>query len=668
MTDLEKRAIQTIRFLSADAVQKANSGHPGLPMGAAALAYTVWTRHLHHNPRNPLWVNRDRFILSGGHGSALLYSLLHLTGYDLSLNELMNFRQFGSLTPGHPEYGLTPGVETTTGPLGQGFANGVGMAIAEAHLASEFNELGFEIVNHLVYAIVTDGDLMEGIASEAASLAGHQKLGKLIYLYDDNRISIEGSTDLAFTEDRAARFDAYGWHTQVVSDGNDIHAIDEAIDKAKADHRPSLILCRTTIGFGLPTRAGTSKAHGEPPGDEELNAAKTSAGWPLQPKFFIPDDARAHFLQSISAGERAEKKWEDLFAEYKKAYPQKAADYQRRINNELPVNWHEKLPKYSADPKGISTRVASGKALNAAATVLSELVGGSADLAPSNNTWINGETAFQADHPAGRNFHFGVREHAMGAIVNGMCYHGGLRPYGATFLVFSDYMRPAIRLSALSHLPSIWIFTHDSIGVGEDGPTHQPVEHIAALRAIPNLVVIRPGDANEMSAAWMVALNQKNKPTALILTRQNLPVLPFTAGDAERLPPVDRGAYILADMGDGEPEIILMASGSELSLAVDAATQLATNGINVRVVSFPSWELFTAQDQDYRDNVLPPKITARLAVEAGVSLGWERWVGDKGKIISIDRFGASAPAKVLFEEFGFTVENIVEKAGEIIKK
>jgi len=668
MTDLEKRAIQTIRFLSADAVQKANSGHPGLPMGAAALAYTVWTRHLHHNPRNPLWVNRDRFILSGGHGSALLYSLLHLTGYDLSLNELMNFRQFGSLTPGHPEYGLTPGVETTTGPLGQGFANGAGMAIAESHLASEFNELGFEIVNHLVYAIVTDGDLMEGIASEAASLAGHQKLGKLIYLYDDNHISIEGSTDLAFTEDRAARFDAYGWHTQVCSDGNDIHAIDEAIDKAKADHRPSLILCRTTIGFGLPTRAGTSKAHGEPPGDEELNAAKTSAGWPLQPKFFIPDDVRAHFLQSISAGERAEKKWEDLFAEYKKAYPQKAADYQRRINNELPVNWHEKLPKYSADPKGISTRVASGKALNAAATVLSELVGGSADLAPSNNTWINGETAFQADHPAGRNFHFGVREHAMGAIVNGMCYHGGLRPYGATFLVFSDYMRPAIRLSALSHLPSIWVFTHDSIGVGEDGPTHQPVEHIAALRAIPNLVVIRPGDANEMSAAWMVALNQKNKPTALILTRQNLPVLPFTVGDAERLPPVDRGAYILADMGDGEPEIILMASGSELSLAVDAATQLATNGINVRVVSFPSWELFTAQDQDYRDNVLPPKITARLAVEAGVSLGWERWVGDKGKIISIDRFGASAPAKVLFEEFGFTVENIVEKAGEIIKK
>ena len=668
MTDLEKRAIQTIRFLSADAVQKANSGHPGLPMGAAALAYTVWTRHLHHNPRNPLWVNRDRFILSGGHGSALLYSLLHLTGYDLSLNELMNFRQFGSLTPGHPEYGLTPGVETTTGPLGQGFANGVGMAIAEAHLASEFNELGFEIVNHLVYAIVTDGDLMEGIASEAASLAGHQKLGKLIYLYDDNHISIEGSTDLAFTEDRAARFDAYGWHTQVCSDGNDIHAIDEAINKAKADHRPSLILCRTTIGFGLPTRAGTSKAHGEPPGDEELNAAKTSAGWPLQPKFFIPDDVRAHFLQSISAGERAQKKWEDLFAEYKKAYPQKAADYQRRINNELPVNWHEKLPKYSADPKGISTRVASGKALNAAATVLSELVGGSADLAPSNNTWINGETAFQADHPAGRNFHFGVREHAMGAIVNGMCYHGGLRPYGATFLVFSDYMRPAIRLSALSHLPSIWVFTHDSIGVGEDGPTHQPVEHIAALRAIPNLVVIRPGDANEMSAAWMVALNQKNKPTALILTRQNLPVLPFTVGDAERLPPVDRGAYILADMGDGEPEIILMASGSELSLAVDAATQLATNGINVRVVSFPSWELFTAQDQDYRDNVLPPKITARLAVEAGVSLGWERWVGDKGKIISIDRFGASAPAKVLFEEFGFTVENIVEKAGEIIIK
>jgi transketolase len=668
MTDLEKRAIQTIRFLSADAVQKANSGHPGLPMGAAALAYTVWTRHLQHNPRNPLWVNRDRFILSGGHGSALLYSLLHLTGYDLSLNELMNFRQFGSLTPGHPEYGLTPGVETTTGPLGQGFANGVGMAIAEAHLASEFNEQGFEILDHIVYAIVTDGDLMEGIASEAASLAGHLKLGKLIYLYDDNHISIEGSTDLAFTEDRAARFDAYGWHTQIVSDGNDIHAVDEAINKAKADHRPSLILCRTTIGFGLPTRAGTSKAHGEPPGDEELNAAKTSAGWPLEPKFFIPDDVRTHFLQSVSAGERAEKKWEDLFSDYVKVYPQKAAEYQRRKDNNLPANWQEKLPKYPADIKGISTRAASGKAINAAATVLSELVGGSADLAPSTSTWIQGETAFQSDNPAGRNFHFGVREHAMGAIVNGMCYHGGLRPYGATFLVFSDYMRPAIRLSALSHLPSIWVFTHDSIGVGEDGPTHQPVEHIAALRAIPNLVVIRPGDANETSAAWMVALNQTNKPTALILTRQNLPVLPFTVGEPESLPPVDRGAYILANMGDGEPELILMASGSELSLVVDAAIQLTTKGINVRVVSFPSWELFTAQDQDYRDNVLPPKITARLAVEAGVSLGWDRWVGDKGKIISIDRFGASGPAKVLFEKYGFTVENIVEKAGEITKK
>jgi transketolase len=668
MTDLEKRAIQTIRFLSADAVQKANSGHPGLPMGAAALAYTVWTRHLHHNPRNPLWVNRDRFVLSGGHGSALLYSLLHLTGYDLSLNELMNFRQLDSLTPGHPEYGLTPGVETTTGPLGQGFANGVGMAIAEAHLASEFNEQGFEIVDHIVYAIVTDGDLMEGIASEAASLAGHLKLGKLIYLYDDNHISIEGSTDLAFTEDRAARFDSYGWHTQVVSDGNDIHAIDEAIKKAKADHRPSLILCRTTIGFGLPTRAGTSKAHGEPPGDEELNAAKTSAGWPLEPKFFVPDDVRTLFLQSVSAGEKAEKEWEGLFSDYRKAYPQKAAEYQRRKDKKLPANWQEKLPKYPADPKGISTRVASGKAINAAAATLPELIGGSADLAPSNNTWIQGETAFQADNPTGRNFHFGVREHAMGAIINGMCYHGGLRPFGATFLVFSDYMRPAIRLSALSHLPSIWVFTHDSIGVGEDGPTHQPVEHIAALRAIPNLVVIRPGDANEASAAWMVALNQKNKPTALILTRQNLPVLPFTKGEGDSLPPVDRGAYVLADMGDSEPEIILMASGSELSLVVDAATQLATNGINVRVVSFPSWELFTAQDQDYRDNVIPPKITARLAVEAGVSLGWDRWVGEKGKIISIDHFGASAPAKILFEKYGFTVDNIVEKAGEIIKK
>ena len=667
MTELENKAIQTIRFLSVDAVQKANSGHPGLPMGAASMAYTIWMRHLKHNPKDPKWTNRDRFILSGGHGSALLYSLLHLTGYDLSLDEIKKFRQFGSLTPGHPEFGLTPGVETTTGPLGQGFSNGVGMAIAEAHLAAEFNLENMKIVDHYVYAIVTDGDLMEGISSEAASLAGHLKLGKLIYLYDDNHISIDGSTDLAFTENRAERFDAYGWHTQIVSDGNDIEAIDQAINKAKGDPRPSLILCRTIIGFGLPTRAGTSKAHGEPPGDDELNAAKTAAGWPLEPRFYIPEDVLAHFRQAVAVGEKAEEKWEAQFSRYSKEDPQKAQQYLRRVNNELVENWEKALQVFPADPKGMSTRSASGKALNATASVLPELMGGSADLAPSNNSWLQGETDFQANTPGGRNFHFGVREHAMGAVVNGMAYHGGVRPYGATFLVFSDYMRPAIRLSALSHLPSIWIFTHDSIGVGEDGPTHQPVEHVAALRAIPNLVVIRPGDANETSAAWRTALNRKTGPTALILTRQNLPILQFTSEFGEELPPVERGAYPLAKFGEGEPNILLMASGSELSLVVDAAARLVTKGICVQVISFPSWELFAAQDKTYQESVLPKSVTHRLAVEAGVSQGWERWVGDRGKTISIERYGASGPAKILFEHYGFTVDNVVEKAAEILK-
>jgi transketolase len=668
MSPLQQRAINSLRFLSADAVQQANSGHPGLPMGAAALAFTVWTRHLRHNPKNPAWVNRDRFILSGGHGSALLYSLLHLTGYELSLKEIKNFRQYGSLTPGHPEFGLTPGVETTTGPLGQGFANGVGMAIAEAHLSAEFNSEGYKIVDHFVYAIVTDGDLMEGVSSEAASLAGHLRLGKLIYLYDDNHISIDGPTDLSFTEDRAARYNAYGWHTHIIQDGNDVEAIDAAVKAAKADTRPSLILCRTIIGFGLPTRAGTSKAHGEPPGEEELNGAKTAAGWPLEPRFYIPEDVLEFFRKAVSNGEMYEKEWNTLFEDYSNLFPEKAGEFLRRTRGELPVNWSKVLPIFPADPKGISTRAASGKALNAAASLLAELVGGSADLAPSNNSWIQGQTAFQRDNPAGRNFHFGVREHGMGSIVNGMCYHGGLRPYGATFLVFSDYMRPAIRLSALAQLPSIWVFTHDSIGVGEDGPTHQPVEQIASLRAIPNLVVIRPGDANETSAAWKVALNRTQGPTALILTRQNLPVLSFTASEDGSLPPVDRGAYVLAEMGEDKAQIILMASGSELNLTVDAAARLVMSGIGVRVVSFPSWELFSLQEGAYRESVLPSGIKARLAVEAGISQGWERWVGDLGAIISIDRFGASGPAKILLEKYGFTVDHIVEKAGALLGK
>jgi len=690
-SDLQSRAINALRFLSADMVQQANSGHPGLPMGTAALAYTIWTRHLRHNPMHPRWPDRDRFILSGGHGSALLYSLLHLTGYDLPLDELKHFRQWGSRTPGHPEYGLTPGVETTTGPLGQGFTNGVGMAIAEAHLAAEFNQPvgtrknaekrgenknrvsssssdsseSYDIVNHYVYAIVTDGDLMEGVASEAASLAGHLKLGKLIYLYDDNHISIDGSTDLAFTEDRVKRFDTYGWHTQTVSDGNDVEAIDAAIRLAKLDPRPSLIACRTHIGFGLPTRQDTSKAHGEPPGEEELRGAKEKLGWPVEPKFFIPEDVLTHFRTAVDEGRRTEDEWKNRFESYRINYPELAAEFERRMAGRLPDGWDSSLPVFPADPKGIATRAASGKALNALAVKLPELLGGSADLAPSNNTWLEGLPEFQKDFPTGRNFHFGVREHGMGAIVNGMALHGGLIPYGATFLVFSDYMRGAVRLSALSHYPSIWIFTHDSIGVGEDGPTHQPVEQLAALRAIPGLTVLRPSDANETVEAWKCAISQRNGPTALILTRQALPIL-----DRSIFAPASelrRGAYVLADIGDKAPELLLMASGSEVSLIVAAGTLLGAEGVNVRMVSFPAWELFVAQEQEYREAVLPPSLRARLAVEAGIAQGWERWVGDGGAILSLEHYGASAPAKILFEKFGFTVENIVAKARELLR-
>ncbi|MDW8278694.1 MAG: transketolase [Anaerolineales bacterium] len=663
-SQLQQRAINAIRFLAADAVQQANSGHPGLPMGAAPMAYTLWTRHLRHNPRNPKWPNRDRFILSGGHGSALLYALLHLTGYDLPLEELKNFRQWGSLTPGHPEFGLTPGVETTTGPLGAGFANGVGMAIAEAHLAAAFNTPEYNIIDHFTYAIVTDGDLMEGIAAEAASLAGHLQLGKLIYLYDDNHISIDGPTDLAFTEDRLARFEAYGWHTLQVPDGNDVEAIDRAIQAAKADPRPSLIAVRTVIGYGAPNRQGTAKAHGEPLGDEELRLAKENLGWPVEPRFYIPEDVLAHFRESIQRGAEFQSAWQARFDAYRAQFPQKAAELARRMRGELPQGWDENLPVFPPDPKGMASRAASGKALNHFAAKIPELLGGSADLAPSNNTKIEGTPAFQRNTPEGRNFHFGVREHGMGGVVNGMAYHGGLRPFGATFLVFSDYMRPAIRLAAISHLPSIWVFTHDSIGVGEDGPTHQPVEHVTALRAIPNLVTIRPADANETVHAWRIALTRTHAPTALILTRQNLPTLDRSIySDASLL---ERGAYVLSDMGDNAPELILMASGSEVSLVVEAGLRLAAEGVNVRVVSFPSWELFKAQDSTYRDTVLPPHVKARVAVEAGIGLGWERWVGDAGAILSLERYGASAPGARLFKEFGFTVENVLAQAMKLL--
>ena len=658
MTDeLQTRAINTIRFLSADAVQQANSGHPGLPMGAAAMAYTVWTRHLRHNPRNPKWPGRDRFILSGGHGSMLLYSLLHLTGYDLPLEEIKNFRQFDSKTPGHPEYGLTPGVEVTTGPLGQGFGQGVGMAIAATHLAATFNQPGHEIIQSYIYGIVTDGDLMEGVSSEAASLAGHLGLGRIIYLYDDNHISIDGSTDLAFTEDRADRFEAYHWHVQTVEDGNDVEAVDSAIRAAKADPRPSLICVRTTIGFGAPKKQGTAKAHGEPLGDEELNAARENLGWPLEPRFLIPGDVLEFYRDAIDKGREREIDWNMRFDAYKRIHPALGTELDRRLKGELPEDWDKDLPVFPVDEKGMATRVSSGKVLNALSTKLPELMGGSADLTPSNNTRFEEAGDFQKDNPMGRYLRFGVREHAMGAALNGINLFGGLIAYGGTFLIFSDYMKPAIRIAAISQIRSIFVFTHDSVGLGEDGPTHQPIEHLMALRAVPHLVVIRPADANEVAEAWKFAIAHGDVPTALALTRQNLPTLAETNQGL-----LSKGAYILKDFGD-EPQLILIASGSEVSLIYSAAVKLFTDGIATRVVSFPSWELFEKQEDAYRESVFPKNITARLAVEAGAALGWERYARS---IIGLDHYGASAPYKVIFENFGFTLENVVARAKELL--
>ncbi len=663
---LQERAINAIRFLSADAVQKAESGHPGMPMGAAAMAYTLWTRHLRFNPRNPSWPNRDRFILSAGHGSMLLYSLLHLTGYDLHLQEIVNFRQWGSATPGHPEYGRTPGVEVTTGPLGQGFGNAVGMAIAEAHLAAEFNRPGFSMVDHYTYAIVGDGDLMEGVSSEAASIAGHLGLGKLILLYDDNKISIDGSTGLTFTEDVGSRFSAYGWHVQRVEDGNDVAAIDSAIKAAKLDSRPSIILCRTHIGYGLPTKQDSEESHGSPPGADELKGAKQKLGWPNNPPFYIPEDVLKHFREAIKRGEDYESAWNGQVAQYKKTYPDLASELERQLSGALPAGWDRFMPSFPPDQKGIATRIASGKVINSIAQCLKELMGGSADLTGSNKTWIDGSKSFQKDTRDGRNIYFGVREHAMGSIVNGLAIHGGILPYCGTFLIFSDYMRPAIRVSALAGYPSIWVFTHDSIGLGEDGPTHQPVEQLASLRTIPNLIVIRPADANEVSEAWRAAIKRRNGPTVLVLTRQNVPTLDRnTYSSASGL---QRGAYVLKDTGAGEPEVVLMASGSEVDLIVRAGEVLAAKGVRARIISFPSWELFEAQGQAYQDSVLPPKVSVKLAVEAGVSQGWEKWVGERGIVISMKSFGASAPYKVLFEKYGFTVDNIVTTAIQMLRR
>ena len=661
MKDVDELCINTIRMLSADAVQKANSGHAGMPMGAAAMTYVLWTRFLKHNPTNPRWPDRDRFVLSAGHGSVLLYSLLHLTGYDLSLEALKNFRQWGSKTPGHPEFLHTPGVETTTGPLGQGFGNAVGLAIAERFLAAHFNRPGHEIVSHYTYAIVSDGDLMEGVSHETASLAGHLGLGKLIYLYDDNHISIEGNTDIAFTEDRAARFEAYGWHVQKVKDGNDMTAIEKALLSAqKEDLRPSLIAVRTHIGYGSPNKQDSASAHGEPLGPEEIKLTKENLGWPLEPEFHIPEEALNRFRKAIERGKQREGEWQERFSAYEKAYPEPAKEWNQWLHTDLPDGWDKDLPDFPADKKGLATRVASGKALNAIAPNLPNLIGGSADLAPSNKTVLNGEDFFQKDSYHGRNFHFGVREHGMGSILNGIALHGGLIPYGGTFLIFSDYMRPPIRLAAMMGLKVIYVFTHDSIGLGEDGPTHQPVEQLAALRAIPNLTVIRPCDANETSEAWRVALNSNQGPVALALTRQNLPTLDRNVvATADGL---DRGAYILKDAPNGKPDLILLASGSEVPIAIEAAEKLEKKNMTVRVVSMPSWELFERQSQEYRHEVLPSDIKARVAIEAGITQGWHRYVGDNGSVIGIDHFGASAPYQILYEKFELTSEKVVETA------
>jgi transketolase len=661
---LEERCINTIRMLAADAVQKAKSGHPGMPMGTAALAYVLWTRFLRHNPSNPRWPDRDRFILSAGHGSMLQYALLHLTGYDLSLEEIQRFRQWDSKTPGHPEYGHTPGIEVTTGPLGQGFANGVGMAIAERWLAAQFNRPGHVLVDHYTYAIVSDGDLMEGVASEAASLAGHLKLGKLVYLYDDNDVSIDGSTDLAFTEDVGKRFEAYAWHVQRVGDGNDLAAVEAAIRAARAEvGRPSLVICRTHIGFGSPNKQDTNKAHGEPLGDEEVKLTKQKLGWPESPSFLVPEDVRAEFGKAVERGKAAEAEWRKHCEAYAAAFPAEAARWELFTSGRLPDGWDAGLPRYAPSDPAIATRAVSGKVIQAVYSKVANLVGGSADLAPSNNTYVQEGGEFQARTPGGRNFRFGVREHAMGAIANGMALHGGLRPYTGTFLIFSDYMRPAVRLAAVMHAPVIFVFTHDSIGLGEDGPTHQPIEHLMALRAIPGLHVVRPADATETVEAWRAALIHRG-PTCLVLTRQNLPNLDRSRGQSGG--GLERGAYILVEATGGTPQIILIATGSEVSVAVGAQKLLQEQGVRARVVSMPSWELFEAQPQAYRDAVLPPPVTTRLAVEAGSPLGWFKYVGLAGDVVGMTRFGASAPGKVLFEQFGFTAENVAARALKLV--
>ncbi len=659
---LDELCINTIRTLSMDAVQKANSGHPGLPMGAAPMAYVLWTQFLKHNPVNPEWPDRDRFVLSAGHGSMLLYSLLYLTGYGLTLDDLKNFRQWGSPTPGHPEYGEAPGVETTTGPLGQGLATAVGMAIAEAHLAAVFNRPGHDIVNHYTYVLASDGDLMEGISHEAGSLAGHLGLGKLIVLYDDNQVSLAGPTSDTFSEDVLQRFQAYGWHTTRVTDGNDLAAIASAIREAQAaSDRPSLISVRTVLGYGSPNKAGTHSAHGSPLGEEEVRLTKQFYGWPTEPPFYIPEEALAHLREAKTVGREAQRAWDERLARYQAEFPALYAQLASAWAGELPADWDADLPTFSPDDKPLATRQAGSAVLNAIAGRVPTMIGGDADLAPSTNTLIKNSGNFSREDRAARNLRFGVREHVMGAIVNGLALHGGIiKPYSATFMTFSDYMRPAIRLGALMNIPTVYVFTHDSVALGEDGPTHQPVEHLASLRAIPNLTVIRPADANETVGAWRAAMLSQG-PAVLALTRQSVPIL-----DPQKVGDVSRGAYVLFDSDEGVPDLILIGTGSEVHIALEAARQLASEGVAVRVVSMPSQELFARQPPEYRERVLPAAVKKRISIEAGVSFGWRRWVGDEGIIIGVDRFGASAPWKVIYQHLGLTTEALVRAARQLL--
>ena len=658
---LDQLCINTIRTLAMDGVQKAKSGHPGMPMGMAPVAFVLWTKHLNHNPANMHWQNRDRFVLSGGHGSMLLYSLLHLTGYNVTLDDLKSFRQLGSKTPGHPEFGHTDGVEVTTGPLGQGFTNGIGMAIAQKYLAARYNKPGFKVVEYRIYATLGDGDLMEGITSEAASLAGHLKLDNLIYFYDDNHISIDGPTEIAFTEDRAKRFEAYGWFVQKVKDGNNLNAIDQAIQRAKKEKgRPSIIMVRTHIGFGSPNKHDTAEAHGSPLGDAEIKLTKEFYGWDPEKQFFIPEKAFTRFRKAMDIGKKKESKWNEKFSEYKKKFPDLAGELENIRNGNFGDEWKKALPVFT---DAMATREASGKTLNAIAPFLPSMIGGSADLAPSNNTFVKSMGEFQPENFGGRYLRYGVREHAMGGIMNGLAVTDGIIPYGGTFFVFSDYMRGSIRLASIMKIRPIYVFTHDSIGVGEDGPTHEPVEQLAALRCMPNIISLRPSDANETVAAWKFAIEHKTGPVALLLTRQKLPTI-----DRTKYPSADnlvQGAYILIENSPA-PDLILIGTGSELQLALGAYEQLVKEGVKARVVSMPSWELFEQQSKEYRDSVLPPNIKKRIAVEAAVSMGWEKYVGDNGRIIGMKSFGASAPVDAIFKHFGFTVENVVKTAKEIL--